>query len=255
MRDIESRRHRSTKKWATLGALACMLTACSRAGGAAPGIETAVTTQSTITPAPASPEVFVSASPSMDPGEFWAQVGGRGENIESFDSLGSLIRDADLVAVGVVTEFREGRRIAFPETGETIYMAEVLVRVSDTLRGSPISPSDSPGTVVVETSMGFFPDPSRLAELEASTPIGSRVVVFLVNKSADAVLHGFSPDAPYAGETYYLLRNGVQSAIRDDAGAAGIGPGAEDWPWLAKFKGQTFDRVVRDIQAAASTAP
>ncbi len=190
----------------------------------------------------------------MDPGEFWAQIGGRGENVESFDSLGSLIRDADLVAVGVVTEFREGRRIAFPETGETIYMAEVLVRVSDTLRGSPITPSDSPGTVVVETSMGFSPDPSRLAALEASTPIDSHAVLLLVNKSADAVRHGFSPDASYADETYYLLRNGVQSAIRDE-GAAGIGPGAEDWPWLAKFEDQPFDRVVRDIQTAASNAP
>lgn len=191
----------------------------------------------------------------MDSGEFWAHIGGRGENVESFDSLGSLIRDADLVVVGEVTEFRDGRRIVFPETGETIYTAEVRVRVSDTLRGSPISPSNSPGTVVVETSMGFLPDPSRLAALEASTPIGSRVILFLVNKSADAVRHGFSPDAPYAGEIYYFLRNGVQSAIRDDAGTAGIGPGAENPPWLAKLKGRPFDKVVSDIRAAASSAP
>jgi hypothetical protein len=190
----------------------------------------------------------------MDAGEFWAQIGIRGENVESYDSLRSLINATDLVAVGTVIEFREGRRITFPETGETLYMAEVRVRVSDTLRGSLISPDDGPGTVVVETSMGFFPDPPRLATLDASTPIGSRVVLFLVNATAAAVRQGFSPDAPYAGETYYLLPNGVQAAIRDESGVAGIGPGAEAWPWLAKFKGQSFDRVVRDIQAAASTA-
>lgn len=167
-----------------------------------------------------------------------------------------MIRDADLVAVGVVTEFRDGRRMFFPETNETVYMAEVRVRVSDTLRGTLISPDDAPGTVVVETSIGFGPNPSLFAGLDASAPIGSRVVLFLVNKEADAVRRGSPPDAPYRGEAYYYgLSNGIQASIRDEAGTAGVGPGAEAAPWLAKIKDRPFDRVVRDIRAAASSAP
>ena len=255
MHGTEPRLTPSRLKLGMLGAVAITLVACTRAaGGATPGIETAAPAQTTATSAPVSSEVIVSESPSMDAGEFWARFGG-GENAESYDSLGSIIRAADLVVVGEVTEFRDGRRIVFPETNETMYMVEVRVRVDDTLRGSLISPDDAPGTVVVETSIGFGPNPLAMAELEASTPVGSRVVLFLLNTNAAADRNGSPPDAPYRGEIYYLLPNGTQSAITDVAGAAGIGPGAEDWPWLAKFKGQPFDRVVQEIQTAASNAP
>jgi hypothetical protein len=250
--------NRSMKKWTMLGGFVLALAACTRApgGGATEPIETSAPTQSPVVESPASPEAVVSApAPTLlDPGQFWDRIGG-GENAPSYDSLGSLIRDADLVVVGVVTEFRDGRRIVFPETGETMYTAEVRVRVSDTLRGTLISPDDVPGTVVVETSIGFGPNPHAMAELGASTPVGNRVVLFLVNTNAAADRNGSPPDAPYRGEIYYLLPNGTQAAIWDEAGTANVGPGSEATPWLAKFKGQPFDRVVRDIQAAASTVP
>ena len=209
MHGTEAPMNRSMKKWAIVGGFALTLAACTRAPGGGPTepIQTASPTPSPAIQSPASPEVVVSApAPTvLAPGEFWDRIGG-GENAPSFDSLGSMIRDADLVVVGVVTEFRDGRRMFFPETNETAYMAEVRVRVSDTLRGTLISPDDAPGTVVVETSIGFGPNPSLFAGLDASAPIGSRVVLFLVNEEADAVRRGSPPDAPYRGEAYYYVR-------------------------------------------------
>lgn len=251
--------NRNLKKWAIVGGFALTLAACTRAPGGGPTtpIETAAPTQSPAIQSPASSEAVASApAPTvLAPGAFWDRIGG-GEHAPSYDSLGSMIREADLVVVGEVTAFREGRQIVYAETNETGYMAEVRVRVSDTLRGTLISPDDAPGTAVLETSMGFGPNPGLLAELDASTPIGSRVVLFLVNEEADAVRRGSPPDAPYRGvDYYYVLSNGNQAVIRDEAGGAGVGPRAEDTPWLTKMKGRPFDRVVRDIRAAASSVP
>ena len=245
--------------WLSLTVLAIATAGCTRepggapAGGATPRPETPAPSQSV---SAASPEASVSApTPAvMDPGEFWDRIGG-GENRESFDSLGSIIRATDVVVVGTVSEFREGRQIKFPETGETMYMAEVRVEVSETLRGRLISPSDGPGTIVIESSVGFSPNPHYLAELEASTPIDSRVVLFLWNTNAAAARNGSSPDAPYLGEVYYILFNGAQGVIRDEAGTAAIGPGAEALPWLAKFKGRSFDQVIKDVRAETARAP
>lgn len=187
----------------------------------------------------------------MNPGEFWASIGG-GENAETFESLAAVIRASDLVAVGTVREFRDGRRIFFSETGETMYQAEVRVRVDEILHGSLISPRDDPGTVVVETSLGFAPNPSRLAALQASAPVGNRVILFLLNINAASARNGDAPDRPYLGEIYYFAPNGIQDAIWDAGGAAAIGSGAEAYPWLVRLKGQPFDGIVRDIRAAAA---
>ena len=241
-----------------LAGLALTLAACTRAsgGGAVEPNQTIVPTQSPVTQPSASTEAIdpVPAPTLFDRAQFWAQFGG-GENAELYDSLGSIIRATDLVVVGEVTEFREGRQIVFPETNETMYMVEVRVRVDDALRGSLISPDDAPGTVVVETSIGFGPNPHAMADLGSSFPVGNRVVLFLVNTNAAADRNGSPPDAPYRGEIYYLLPNGTQAAIWDEAGTAGVGPGSEATPWLAKFKGQPFDKVVRDIRATASSVP
>lgn len=249
----------SMKNWAMLGGFVLALAACTRAPGgpATEPIETAAPTQSPISQSSTSPEALASApAPTvLAPGAFWDRIGG-GEHAPSYDSLRSMIREADLVVVGEVTAFREGRQIVYAETNETGYMAEVWVRVSDTLRGTLISPDDAPGTAVMETAMGFGPNPGLLAELDASTPIGSRVVLFLVNEEADAVRRGAPPDAPYRGVNYYyVLSNGNQAVIRDEAGVAGVGPRAEDKPWLTKIKGRLFDQVVKDIRAAASSLP
>jgi hypothetical protein len=257
MRAIELVLFKATRVSVVIAAIVLTLAACtSAAGGATPGVRTPAPTETPSAQPPVTPSAIASAPASTlkDAGAFWTRIGG-GENAETFDSLRSMIGASDLVMVGVVTEFRSGRQIAFPETGETMYMAEVRLRVSDTIRGSLRSPNDDPGSVVVETSFGFSPDPSRLSAMEASTPVGSRVVLFLGNKAADAVRHGFPPDAPYAGETYYFLLNGVQAAISDDAGIVAISPGAEDWPWLTGIKGRAFDRVVRDIKATSSATP
>lgn len=190
----------------------------------------------------------------MTPGEFWASVGG-GENAETFESLAAVVRASDLIAVGSIKEVRDGRRIFFPETGETTYQAEVRVQVDEILHGTLTSPTDDPGTVVVEASLGFGPNPSRLAALQANAPVGKPVVLFLLNINADSARHGFGADRPYLGEIYYFALNGIQDAIWDDGEATAIGPGGEAWPWLTKLRGQPFERVVRDIRATAAAEP
>lgn len=205
----------------------------------------------------ASIPAVIPAPPRLDSGQFWAAIGGGDEMSQSFGTLDALVRSTDVAVVGEVTDFREGRTINFPETGETMYLAEVRVRVEQTLGGKVISPAAEPGIVVVETAfLGFSPDPSRLAEVKASAPIGSRVILFLVNNEADADRHGSPADAPYRGEGFvYSLPHGVQAVIRDESGTARIGIGADEVSWLTSFDGRSFDLVARDIKTAASAVP
>lgn len=174
---------------------------------------------------------------------------------QEFGTLDAVLESTDVAVVGEVTNFREGRAITFPETGESMYLAEVRVGLEETLRGKVVSPEAEPGVVVIESSfLGFSPNPSRLAEVTSSAPIGSRVLLFLVNVEADADRHGSPADAPYRGGDYlYVVPHGVQAVIRDESGVARIGPGAEDVPWLASLEGRSFDEVVREIKTKTSS--
>lgn len=189
----------------------------------------------------------------VDEDTFWAMVGGDA-HVETFDSLKQIIASSDLIVVGEVVEFREGRRILIPETGDTMLMGEIRIKSAEVLRGRVESPPDSPGIVVVEAIAGFSTDPSPFAVLDASTPVGRRVVVLLLNKADDAVRRGFPPDAPYAGKNYYALLNGIQAVVRDDAGSAAVGYRAHEWAWLEGLKGRPFDDVLETIRAEVSGA-
>ena len=184
----------------------------------------------------------------MAPGDFWNYVGGI-DQVETYDSLESIIDAADLIVVAEVVGFQDGRQIEFPESGETMYTAEVHARVTQALQGTPVTPPGEADTIVVETSYGFSPDPAAVAALNASTPVGARMVLFLVNKTADAERSTAPPDAPFLGpEHLYLLLRGDQAAIRDEDGTARIGPGESTPAWVADLDGQQFDDVVREIE-------
>lgn len=184
--------------------------------------------------------------------EFWEYVGGT-DLVEAYDSLEAMTRASDLVLAGSVSEVRDGRRIVIPETGETVYTAEILVDVASRIRGVPIS-EDPSGRVVAEVSYGFSPNPERLATLQASAPIGGRVILFLVNKAADAARRGL-PDTPGADQRHYALLRGDQAAIRDQSGTARAGRGVESYPWLAALDGSKFEKVLETIAAVSSTLP
>ena len=186
---------------------------------------------------------------SLGVAEFWEYVGGT-DLVESYDSLAAMVEASDLVVDGIVSEFRDGRRIQIPGTGETLYEAELVIDMTASLHGEPV-PTGSPHTVTVEWSYGFAKSPSRLAALQASAPIGSRVVLFLVNEAADAARHGI-PDTPGADSGYYLLLRGDQAAIWDEGGIARAGRGVESQPWLAGLDGAPFEKV---LDAVASVSP
>ena len=223
--------------------------ACTALPGASPTMSPSEEVPPTPTTAPSTaPSETATAVETMAPGDFWSYVGGV-DQVETYDSLDAIIGAADLIVITEIVDVREGRQIEFPESGETMYMAELRARVTDVLQGTPVTPSDEGDTIIVEKSYGFSPAPDRLSLLEASAP-SSRVVLFLVNKAADAVRHGFEPDAAYAGEEFYLLLRGDQAAIRDEQGTAKIGPGESTPEWVDDLDGRSFDEVVSMIEDA-----
>lgn len=231
-----------------------LVSACTTTGGGAPITAPAVSIAPTVTPdlpssspaqAPARPHVL-----SVDSGEYWRIVGGGGEMSQRFGTLPSLAAATDLVVVGTVVDLREGREIAFSESGETMYLAELRVAVDDVLRGSLISPPDEPGVAVVETSfLGFARNPEQLAQMQASTPVGSRVVLFLVNAEADADRRGAPDHPPYrTADHVYVLPNGIDAVVRDDGGNVAVDPGSDAPGWLVELQGRRFVDAVRSIR-------
>lgn len=241
--------------WAvTAVAAAALVAACTTTGGAAAGTAPASSTAPSVTPSPSSlppaqvpdrPEV-----PNVEAGEFWRIVGGDNEMSQRFSTLPSLAAAADVVVVGTVAGLREGREVAFSESGETMYLAELRVAVDEVLHGNLISSPDEPGVAVVETSFqGFAPNPEQLAQMRESTPVGSRVVLFLVNAEADADRRGAPDDAPYrTADHVYVLPNGTEAVVRDDGGTVAVGPGPDAPRWQVELQGRRFDDAVRSIR-------
>lgn len=245
---------RFTTRLTWVVAVAALFAACTTAGGAAPDTAPASSSPLPITHSPTSslaarvldrPDV-----PGVEAGEFWRIVGGDNEMSQPFGTLPSLAAAADVVVVGTVAGLRKGREVAFSESGETMYLAELRVAVDEVLRGNLISPPEEPGVAVVETSfLGFAPNPEQLAQMRESTPVGSRVVLFLVNAEADADRRGAPDDAPYrTADHVYVLPNGTEAVLRDDGGTVAVDPGPDAPKWQVELQGRRFGDAVRSIR-------
>jgi len=163
----------------------------------------------------------------------------------SYDSLAAIGDASDLVVLGTLTGIRPGRDVEVTETKETEYQATITVRVDEVLKGRPVEAAA--GALQVEFLLAF--SPGSYDPWAKSAPIGDRVVLFLVNKGAEATRLGLAPDAPGWGVDYYTVRNG-QGFVRDAGGTSQVKPDAD--PWLLALSGRPFDEVVSEVRATLS---
>jgi hypothetical protein len=195
------------------------------------------------------PQETEAPQPKLEPHAFWARIGGD-DYVPTFSSTNEIVAKADTVVVGTVLGLRQTREIPVEETGETMYMMGVEIRVDEVIAGSVVPGTDD-GNLLVESLLAFEPAQARFDTLAASTPVGEQVMLFLWNKGEDAKRHGMKPDDPLAGEQYYLMLGGFEGYIRNVNGKADVSPDAPG-QWIKRLAGRAFGDAVQEARAAAA---
>jgi hypothetical protein len=153
---------------------------------------------------------------------------------ENFESVVDMMKSSDVVVVGRLGPLEESRSwVAAPELGPEgiAFYAMSSVSVERVVHGN-YDPS-APGILDLEL---FVPVPSKFEELRESQP-KERILLFLFRKD--------ELDAPVYG-----LVSVNRGYIRD-LGRAEPPVGADD-EWLMAVRGETFDDLVRQLEAASA---
>jgi hypothetical protein len=117
-----------------------------------------------------------------------------------FDSIPVMVATADLVAVGTVTDVREGQLVGDPEAG--LQLTEVTLRLGEVMKGDPTT-----RTIRLEIDDATTGAPSWLLA-------GEQSVFFLQRKTDGAA----SPFRPVNGQAIYHVASpdGRLNAVGDD---------------------------------------
>jgi len=166
-----------------------------------------------------------------------------GLQVESYDSLGEMAREADAVVRGTVIAVQPGRTFGDP-AGAPLHYAAATIRVTDVLVGA--LRDDDAAELTLEVPL--FDGPASLGEVEASLA-GGEGVFFLRNKAESARRAGLSPSEQQMDAGYYRLVV-FGAVIGNDAGVAGAG--ADEGGVLSALDGMPFVSAVRQIRDAAA---
>jgi hypothetical protein len=226
---------------------------------AGPGIGGAVTTEgpSAASTAPAATNVMaptpVPRSPTIVPEAFWAGLFNGEPEAVTYSSLAEMVNDSDLVVLGSFAGVTAGPD-SDAGSGQTNYMATVTVKVAKVLRGKLPNPASE--TVPIAIFLGADPTGSEspyttfIANLKASMP-AERGVFFLQNLVA--YYSRFDPTAKSRYDPTVYQVTSVQGLFRDTAGKVDM-PATATGPWIATYKGTSFDTVVSQLTSACTAA-
>jgi hypothetical protein len=180
---------------------------------------------------------------TMRPGEFWSSLAAGDPGAVTYESLASLIKDADGAILGSFVSVTPGPNYD-DEYGNRSYYATVTVAVHRILQGS-IATRDNRAQLAVFMGAGRIGDDASafavLADnLKASMP-SEQGILFVNSMAAWDKRFTHESSSPY-DPSLYQVESG-QGFLRDAAGIVRQGDGVAG-AWLAALDGQRFTDVV-----------
>ncbi|GAA4760000.1 hypothetical protein GCM10023350_52730 [Nocardioides endophyticus] len=175
----------------------------------------------------------------------WAVHYINGWEVESYGSLASLVRSADLVALGTVVAVKPGPTWVESEGDETMTseITAYTVELTDVLSGKPVG--STPGRITLEFG------PNSPDAVEGRTAVVGESSLFILRRKGAPIpsigrLEPMKQD--FAREVYRVVNS--MGVIADVDGAAALPLGDPDQAWAEELERGSFAEALEHVRAA-----